>query len=118
MDILASRKIELYMGAKCKLPKVRFSARILGGFPRFDLHASTCGINKDQNMKGNIIIDQELCKGCGLCIAFCPQKTIVLSDRLNAAGYLPSTFKSNSECTGCASCATVCPEVAIEVYRG
>jgi 2-oxoglutarate ferredoxin oxidoreductase subunit delta len=69
-------------------------------------------------MKGKIVIDQELCKGCELCIAFCPQKLIALSDKLNASGYLPSSFKDQDECTGCASCATVCPEVAIEVYRG
>jgi len=69
-------------------------------------------------MKGKIVIDQELCKGCELCIAFCPQELIALSDKLNAAGYLPSSFKDQDGCTGCASCATVCPEVAIEVYRG
>lgn len=69
-------------------------------------------------MAGKIVIDQELCKGCELCIAFCPKKLISLSDKLNAAGYLPSTFKDSGECTGCASCALICPEVAIEVYRG
>jgi 2-oxoglutarate ferredoxin oxidoreductase subunit delta len=69
-------------------------------------------------MTGKIVIDQELCKGCELCIAFCPQKLIALADKLNAAGYLPSMFKDTGECTGCASCASVCPEVAIEVYRG
>jgi 2-oxoglutarate ferredoxin oxidoreductase subunit delta len=69
-------------------------------------------------MKGKIVIDRELCKGCELCIAFCPQKLIVLSERLNAAGYLPAAFKESDECTGCSSCAIVCPEVAIEVYRG
>ncbi len=69
-------------------------------------------------MKGKIVIDQELCKGCGVCISFCPRNLITLSDKLNAAGYLPSAFKDTDECTGCTSCALVCPEVAIEVYRG
>lgn len=69
-------------------------------------------------MKGKIEINQELCKGCELCISFCPKKLITLSDKLNAAGYLPSAFNDSKECTGCATCATVCPEVAIEVYRG
>ncbi len=69
-------------------------------------------------MNGKIIIDPELCKGCELCIAFCPKKLIATSDKLNAAGYLPSAFKNGDECTGCAICAVVCPEVAIEVYRG
>lgn len=69
-------------------------------------------------MKGYIEIQQELCKGCELCIFFCPKDVIYVSDRLNAGGYLPATFNDNDECTGCAICALVCPEVAIEVYRG
>ena len=70
------------------------------------------------SMKGYIEIDQVLCKGCELCISFCPKDSISLSDKLNAAGYLPVCFNDNGECTGCAICALVCPEVAIEVYRG
>jgi len=68
-------------------------------------------------MKGRIEINGERCKGCELCIAFCPKHIITVSPRLNAAGYLPATCADNRECTGCAFCATVCPEVAIEVYR-
>ena len=69
-------------------------------------------------MKGKIIIDRELCKGCELCVSFCPKKLISVSETYNAAGYLPSAFNESGECTGCATCAVVCPEVAIEVYRG
>lgn len=67
--------------------------------------------------KGYIQINQELCKGCGVCIFFCPKECITTSTKLNAAGYLPATYSTDSECTGCAVCALVCPEVAIEVYR-
>ena len=69
-------------------------------------------------MKGNIEIDQELCKGCEICVSFCPRDVIYISDRLNTSGYLPAVFNDNGECTGCAICAIVCPEVVIEVYRG
>ena len=68
--------------------------------------------------KGYIEIDRELCKGCQLCISFCPRDVIAQSNKLNSSGYLPAQFKEDSECTGCAACALVCPEVAIEVYRG
>ncbi len=68
-------------------------------------------------MKCSIKIDQELCKGCQLCISFCPKSSISTSEKLNAAGYLPALFGGDGECTGCAVCALVCPEVAIEVYR-
>jgi 2-oxoglutarate ferredoxin oxidoreductase subunit delta len=67
--------------------------------------------------KGYIEIDQELCKGCEICMEFCPKKVISPSDKLNASGYLPASFTDNGECTGCATCAVVCPEVVIEVYR-
>ena len=69
-------------------------------------------------MKGYIEIDHDLCKGCELCIWFCPKNVILLSDKLNSSGYLTASFNDSGECTGCATCAVVCPEVAIEVYRG
>ena len=72
----------------------------------------------ETRVKGSIEIDQELCKGCQICISFCPKDVISPSDRLNASGYLPVSFDDSGVCTGCAICAGVCPEVAIEVYRG
>ncbi len=69
-------------------------------------------------VKGSITISSELCKGCELCICFCPKKVITQSVKLNAAGYPPAVYNDNGECTGCAVCALVCPECAIEVYRG
>ena len=69
-------------------------------------------------MKGYIKIDQELCKGCQICIEFCSKDVIFVSEKLNLSGYLPVFFNNQGECTGCATCALVCPEVAIEVYRG
>lgn len=75
-------------------------------------------------MKGYIEIDREFCKGCMLCIEFCPQGLITLSNDLNLSGYHAACFtekktkKEKRKCTGCSICAIVCPEVAIEVYRG
>jgi 2-oxoglutarate ferredoxin oxidoreductase subunit delta len=75
-------------------------------------------------VKGRIEIDQERCKGCGLCIAVCPKKQIEISDELNAKGYYPARFQEedlteveSTKCSGCALCAVTCPDVAIEVYR-
>jgi 2-oxoglutarate ferredoxin oxidoreductase subunit delta len=72
----------------------------------------------DTSIKGYIEVDQELCKGCQICISFCPKDAISTSDKLNASGYLPVFLNDSGQCTGCAICALVCPEVAIEVYRG
>ena len=72
--------------------------------------------------KGKIDVDRERCKGCYLCIEFCPNHRIRVDDALNKKGYYPARFMENSNedekgCIGCAQCALVCPEVAIEVYR-
>lgn len=70
-----------------------------------------------KQIKGTIAISSEFCKGCELCISFCPKGLLKLSEKLNAAGYPNAVFTDNGQCTGCAICALVCPEVAIEVYR-
>jgi 2-oxoglutarate ferredoxin oxidoreductase subunit delta len=71
--------------------------------------------------KGYIVIDRELCKGCYLCMEFCPRQRIKISGVLNQKGYSPVEFEETDDpkkkCTGCATCATMCPDLAIEVYR-
>jgi 2-oxoglutarate ferredoxin oxidoreductase subunit delta len=71
--------------------------------------------------RGHIIIDQELCKGCYLCISVCPRKVISISKSINRQGYYPAAFKDmnkdNKGCIACVRCATICPDIAIEVYR-
>ncbi len=67
-------------------------------------------------VKGTIIIDTELCKGCELCVLACPQKGLILSDKINLKGYrVVELYMDN--CTGCVNCALVCPDSAITVYR-
>lgn len=68
-------------------------------------------------MQGLIMITHERCKGCALCIEFCPKKAISLTDRLNQKGYFVAAMIENAECTGCGTCALMCPEVAIEVTK-
>jgi 2-oxoglutarate ferredoxin oxidoreductase subunit delta len=67
-------------------------------------------------IRGTIVVDQNICKGCELCICACPQESIALSDRINALGYRYAILVKDN-CTGCVNCALVCPEAAIAVYR-
>ena len=67
-------------------------------------------------MTGEIIIDAERCKGCGLCVEACAKNHIVISTQSNSKGYFPAEVIETG-CTGCALCAIMCPDVAIEVYR-
>lgn len=68
--------------------------------------------------KGMVIIDEDRCKGCGLCVNACPAKILELPvGRFNAKGYPPVQVTAMDECTGCAVCALVCPDVVFQVYR-
>ena len=67
---------------------------------------------------GRILINEERCKGCELCISACPPSVIMLGNNLNSHGYKPAVmFDPDYLCTGCALCATVCPDAAIIVFR-
>jgi 2-oxoglutarate ferredoxin oxidoreductase subunit delta len=68
-------------------------------------------------IKGNIIVDQQLCKGCGVCVVACPFQVLALSPQVNGKGYNYSHAANPDACTGCASCAIVCPDSCITVYR-
>ncbi len=71
-------------------------------------------------MKGKIVVDPALCKGCGLCVEACPNNLLVLGEDLNEKGYHFAVFleeKDGKGCVACTLCAVTCPEVAIEVYR-
>ncbi len=66
---------------------------------------------------GCIVIDKERCKGCELCVSFCPRHLIEMSDEFNSYGLHYCKFTNAEQCTGCAVCAKICPDVAIEVWR-
>ncbi len=69
-------------------------------------------------VRGKVTFQEELCKGCGLCVSVCPQKIITLDNsRINAKGYHPATVTDMDMCIGCASCALMCPDVVITVER-
>jgi len=67
---------------------------------------------------GKVIINQDKCKGCSLCVEVCPKKILQLdTSKVNPKGYNPSACIDESQCIGCAFCATICPDVVIEVFR-
>lgn len=81
----------------------------------FFFTAAACRAKINRLMTGRIKIYTERCKGCGLCVAVCPKKSLVISKRSNKKGYFP-VEQADSDCTACAACAVICPDAAIEVY--
>ncbi|MDD4909064.1 MAG: 4Fe-4S dicluster domain-containing protein [Candidatus Omnitrophica bacterium] len=67
-------------------------------------------------MKFNVRIDREKCKGCGLCVVFCPAKSLKLSKALNKMGVRHAVF-GGGNCTGCRSCVLICPDACIEIDK-
>ena len=67
-------------------------------------------------IKGYVVIEKEICKGCELCVGACPQESLELAQKINQRGYRYVELHGDS-CTGCVNCALVCPDVAITVYR-
>jgi 2-oxoglutarate ferredoxin oxidoreductase subunit delta len=61
--------------------------------------------------RGHVRIFTHWCKGCGLCIAFCPQ------DVFEANGLGRPVVANPDRCTACDLCAKRCPDMAIAVVR-
>jgi len=68
-------------------------------------------------VKGAVKVNQEMCKGCNLCVVACPTNVLALNKNVNVKGYNFSFMENAEECIGCASCADVCPDACITVYR-
>ena len=74
-------------------------------------------LNLDQVLipRGQVYLIPERCKGCKLCVEFCPRDVLVESQQTNSKGYhYPEiiTGKEN-ECVNCEFCMMICPEFAI-----
>ncbi|HOI27886.1 MAG TPA: 4Fe-4S binding protein [Paludibacteraceae bacterium] len=68
-------------------------------------------------IKGAIVVNNERCKGCQLCVEACPSKVIAMSKQVNSKGYNYAYMENADACVGCASCGIVCPDGCISVYK-
>lgn len=60
-------------------------------------------------------IDNDRCKGCGLCVEVCPKNVLEISGENNARGYFPVFQARPEDCIHCSICCIMCPDVAIEI---
>ncbi len=68
--------------------------------------------------RGEIVIQEGLCRGCGLCAVFCARGCIVIpQDKVSFKGYPIPIFVEQERCNACGVCGWMCPEYAIEVYK-
>lgn len=67
---------------------------------------------------GAVVINEDRCKGCALCVDACPKDVLALAERkVNVHGYSYVEAIKADDCIGCASCGIVCPDGCITVYR-
>lgn len=62
-------------------------------------------------------IDKDLCKGCRLCIDFCPRGALEMSIELNRDGTPYVKVVRPETCNGCRRCTLVCPDACIELVE-
>lgn len=60
-------------------------------------------------------IDKKRCKGCRLCVLFCPTHAIVMDEKLNEKGIFCAKPDLNKKCSGCGICYLMCPDACIEI---
>ena len=63
---------------------------------------------KKKNRTATIHVKLEFCKGCGICVAFCPTQVLIMK---NAKVHVAEPDK----CIGCMFCELRCPDFAIAV---
>jgi 2-oxoglutarate ferredoxin oxidoreductase subunit delta len=60
-------------------------------------------------------VEPKYCKGCGICIEFCPAKILKKSAQMNSRGYFPPESDEMEKCKKCGMCTLLCPDFAIAV---
>ena len=65
--------------------------------------------------RGQVFLIPERCKGCEICIRFCPREVLQVSEGTNEKGYHYPEVAPGKEtaCVHCQFCTLVCPEFAI-----
>ena len=66
--------------------------------------------------KFKVVVREDFCKGCNLCIDCCKKNVLQSSENLNKMGYNFAEPVRQEDCNGCMVCTLVCPELVIEVY--
>jgi 4Fe-4S ferredoxin len=85
-------------------------------FPKFSKRIEGVNVIGEQRLLqqvNNLILNSEVCTGCGICVEACPEEAIALglvgATRRGAVGYAAPVDIDERECVYCGVCVIMCP---------
>lgn len=79
--------------------------------PARELEKAKGGTPEAEQERFDVAIYRAWCKGCGICVAFCPKEVLSMNERGEPQ------VTSPERCTGCTWCELRCPDFAISVKK-
>ena len=73
------------------------------------LPLSLYGPGESMAKQRELVTNREWCKGCNICVAFCPKAVLELDDQLKIVVARPD------DCIWCRECEIHCPDMAITI---
>ncbi len=65
----------------------------------------------NRNDNKELLLNKNWCKGCGICVGFCPTKTLIIENDKCVIAY-------PEKCIYCGQCELRCPDNAIWIKAG
>lgn len=70
---------------------------------------------KYSSEENTITVNKSYCKGCEICVEFCPVNVFEMSEEITDNGYHYSVPERVEDCIDCKQCELMCPDFAIKV---
>lgn len=71
----------------------------------------SCRDTGEEVFKMSLDVKPSYCKGCGICVTFCPKQVLALDEKGKIF------VKDPEKCTDCGQCELRCPDFAIKLVK-